>query len=394
MFLNHNIKNNLKNYKATIVITLIVIFYSAIFFNMLKNNIAANNDFKAFYTGAYILKTRQPIDNLYDLKTQEKLQQDIVGRTNHFRFLPFMNLPISLVPYLPLLNLDYYTAYVVSILTIFVILMLFNYHFLKDSLLIALFSAGTVYTILQVQINFIMYIALFFVYLSIQKNKDFLAGLLSAVMLLKFSFLPVVPFLFLLAKNKSRYLSGFFISSCIYILSNLMFMSIEQLNHIDNYLNIVHQPLYGSTMVRMYSIQGLLSLFLEMRWNLVVSIIIYAVTGLVFWIKSKKSKSQEYFFCIALLLAPIFNLHSNNQDLIVSTLGTCLLFTLYKKGLVKVEAATAAVTAFVLLPSYFAGIQFLVIFVPVFLIVGITLMTMSEKLIITKELNTIQNPHI
>lgn len=164
-----------------------------------------NSDFRAFYTGAHII--RQQPHQLYDLEFQVQYQQtfsDFHNQPLSPTFLPFLNPPLILLPLIPLTLLPYTTAYCVGVITLISLFMSSLYLLFKIFpinnkyqiyIALATLTFGPVYfTLFHTQNAIISLMLVLTAIFMHQKKRLFLTGLCLGLLWYK----PQIAFIFTL----------------------------------------------------------------------------------------------------------------------------------------------------------------------------------------------------
>ena len=174
-------------------------------------------DFHSFYSAAQIL-VNEP-KNLYNFQIQEQYQ-NILLTNNHLKnlipgneYLPFINPPLFLLPYLVLIQMPFNTAYYLTVfinicLTLTAMGLLYKlFQFSTSSLLLVgllVFSfAPTFSTIFLAQSSLLTLLIFLGIYILLKHQKYFYTGLLASLLLYKPQMALVMIIYLIFMKNRS-----------------------------------------------------------------------------------------------------------------------------------------------------------------------------------------------
>ena len=284
-------------------------------------------DITAFLTGSYILRQGR-VGVLYDPRVQISVAKEIrdfpvTG------LLSFRNPPLIAFMFLPLTYFDTYVAIKIYFAYQLTVLTLFLFYLLKrqgmDCLYVfpVLLSAQFITNLIYGQIMGLFFIVLYFIYLSLKNHKDLYVGLLCFFLLLKPQYVILLPFLFILVRNKLKFVQGFIVASVLFILSNMAIYGTSFLNDYISFVFLSEQISMGTNLVYSYTLTSYADHFLGLPVRnkvylvtLVISAILYCF-GLVSTYIKRKKLSLEVLFFVSLVFAMNTNLHTMPADVIL-----------------------------------------------------------------------------
>lgn len=193
--------------------------------NIILNNSYFDSDFRSFFSAAQI--TQKEPQDLYSYQAQteyqHRLNPAIKNPNKQSGLIPFANPPFFLIPYILVSSLSPQAAYQTIIaLNFFVLttcLLLLNKTFSHSKhkliiLLLVLSFSQTYITLLQTQSSFLTLLLFTAIYLLIKRQKWFLTGLTSSILLYKPQ-LGLILYIYLALQKKPKILAGFLTGSII-----------------------------------------------------------------------------------------------------------------------------------------------------------------------------------
>jgi len=305
------------------------------------------NDFRAFYTGAYIVRNSN-VDQLYDFDYQTKVRQMLfshLGKEQSSRAddvnvfplspVPYVNPPHFAVTLLPLLLLKdtsqshlYGTFFICLAALLTLVIAIKNLtntlSLLEKCFFIMLFlsSSALSFSIHQIQPTVITTLFTLLWLVAYKHNKSKSAGFALAVLSIKPQ-AAVFPFLVVLAQRQWRMLLFMFFSLAVISICCYPLIGISSYFAWLKSLPIYEQRYIDGLQVtcNFISIRGFLGYLLNCAENTELintsSFILYLVS-LVFIMAIWVKKNAKYFFdlniCITILSGVLFGLHVHQQE--------------------------------------------------------------------------------
>jgi hypothetical protein len=168
------------------------------------------SDYIPQVVGAAIVRDGE-IPQMYSLDTQMRYQGKYIASDKRAFLLPFRNLPIVAVLLLPLsfmsISLGYkvFMLFNLCLLAVCATLLVKGWKLraLTVTWLVSYFPVLASLALGQLDCLIIAVVAL--IYIALTKNRTYIAGLLTGLLLLKPQFVVAIPFLFLIAKDKRKF---------------------------------------------------------------------------------------------------------------------------------------------------------------------------------------------
>lgn len=379
-------------------IVAIVFIYSIYFVYRSEKKTAVGSDFASFYTASTILKERGGED-LYDAGLQFEVQQKIIKpETQTDMLLPFRNLPFVALIFLPFSYFDLLTAY--RIYVIFLILgilalWLFAAKTFKNIKYWTIFYLILFYlpisnNLLKAQISLFLLLIILFEYKMIKKDTYLGAGLLAGLLLIKIQFLTLIPFLFILTKNKKAFLRGFLLSSATLLIISFL-ITPQFISSYPKFLILSETPQMGSRHFQMFTLSAFFNNITIFSSNPLIgpilSTLIYML--IVFYFYKKKDKhSFDINFSISLFFVIVFSVHALMHELVILLASSLILINEAKKGINIQYKKIALFVLFVYLIPLLNKTVNTSIFSVLYLIMAILILS-SNKVIMAKDKKTI-----
>ena len=297
----------------------------------------AGTDFTAFLTGAQMIKEGKG-KLLYDLKSQRATQQEIIKPIWPYekRLLPFRSLPfvgfffLSFSYFNLILSYKLFVVFNLVLLFLFILLSTRLFEAINKSkawLLIPLVYIPVLHTLVQGQISLILTLNLLFIYQFIKLKKSFIAGILYSLLLLKPQYLIIFPFLFILTKNKHRFISGALLSFSILLLISGWVSGPAALLNYPAFILSTENPHHRTYANHMGSLNSLLSLpFLSLSpFSILIFNGLLYLFFLVLFIQRYRLIGFEQSFAAAVLLSMLFAIHVLSPDWALLLIPTYLM---------------------------------------------------------------------
>lgn len=153
------------------------------------------------------------------------------------------------------------------------------------------------------------------------KGNIGVSGVISSLILLKLQYLTLLPFLFLLIKNKKKYLVALSVSISIYLLINIVLYGRSFLFDYSAFLKFTENFKYFSSPNYMLSVQAwLVQLFKINSFDfsiLLISGLLYALFFVSMMFFGKKTYTTKTLFGVGIIFGLLFSLHFLTQDLLL-----------------------------------------------------------------------------
>lgn len=313
------------------------LFISVSFFS---KNFTLGSDFISYYTGASLIKNGQS-SRLYHIDQQKKFQEKFPKDTGLI-LLPFKALPFVALIFLPLSYLDLKSAYLsfayinISILVLlyFIAKKEFVHISRKRFFLILIYLSPALFlALLNAQTSILLTLVVLLIYVYFKNRRWFIAGLLSGLIIIKVQMITILPFLFILAKNKKKYLLGLVLSLSLLILVSLFTVGLTEFLRFPDFILNTESESYGSILAVSFSLVGLLSPLMQHGLVKINSIFllnfIFYFFALVFFYLKLKHYPFTKLFIIFSILTILFSIHALAHDLSILTVSTLILSDQY-----------------------------------------------------------------
>ncbi len=306
---------------ASIVIG--IIFHTTI----ASRTLVVYSDFVSFLTGAKMVKEGVRED-FYDLATQYSYQKEIIKPYDRGGVLPFKNLSIFAIPFIPLTYLAFPTNYKIFAYFNLVLLVIIaslsvkifnNIRKYKFWYLIPFVFLPSLLTVVLGQISIILSLVVLYIYKFIKSQRPFFAGMLSGLLLIKPQYLIAVPFIFVLTKGKRNYLFGFIFASLAIVLSSIYLSGAEALLSYPSFLLSSENASFANRAQRMFTFSSTL-FYLPPIFNLGYKHALYINGGLYFLIYYLYTKRYQRIkvdnaYSSGVLFTLLFGVHVLEHDL-------------------------------------------------------------------------------
>ena len=304
-----------------------------IFFTLFSQRLVAGSDFVNLYTGTLILKNGQG-ERLYDLDQQQVYYQQLIN-TAEIKFLPFRQPPLIALLFYFLSFLTLGKAYLVFAYLNLILLSLFYLlakkiftnisHNLLFVILIFL-SFPALHTIFTGQTTILLSIILLIFYLCLKRQNWLSAGMIGGlIFFLKIQLITLLPLIFLIAKNKKKFTSGFILSSIVLSIISILPVGLSGLLNYPGFIMQTENSSYGSNLWDSFSLTSWLSqLGFDGARLLIANAFLY-FCALVFFSLNLKKRNLEQNFVIASVLAAFFAVHFLAHDLTILNVAILVL---------------------------------------------------------------------
>jgi len=292
-------------------------------------------DFVAYMTGSLVLKT-QPQD-LYNINVQTEVQknylkEDIAGLLSYRNtpFVAFLNLPYTLIN--P--NQSYFINYIVQTILLLiyawlllkVIILKENKPNIKHFIVLTFMYYPMWYVATFGQISPLIAIILVCIYGLLKNNKPFWVGILSVLLILKLQYIILIPFLFLIVKDKKSFLKGLSISFIgMLMLDSLLYRGFYLVEYLK-FLALSEKDVLGTNLEKLVSISVIFNIFKASSTVIVTTLALLYGSFLIFIEKSKQKISLEIIYSLMILFIVFINYHTAMVDLIFLLIPIILLY--------------------------------------------------------------------
>lgn len=289
---------------------------------------STKTDFFAFYTGAKLLATNAKM--LYDPASQIKVQNDEFGLSYKLDtgYMAYINIPISAFIYIPYLlinaNTAAYVSFFVSIVLTFAgIYLLYRNkkaRFFSLTSFLVISFVPIYQSIHLAQIASVIFLIVVGIYLNFLKGNTKAVAVLCALLILKYQYLLLVPYLFLAIKDKKTFLKWFL--PTFFTLAALNFV-VAPATWVEQYINLMAVYMNNHTVMgmenkfslNMYSALGHLTGDATLTTYLLSGVIYLASMLLVTAFRKRVTNTKLLFYAV-LIFAMVFNLHTLPSDYI------------------------------------------------------------------------------
>ncbi len=276
-------------------------------FTSFGKDILGNSDFLAYYSAGKTVNERSD-DLMYD---RYKLFDYQAPYTNSAK--PFLYLPATVLPYVFLSRLSFEVAFLVHYLLSLVILMysifiLNIFYKFTDLQRILLLTFPAVFIVLGLgQISMILLLSVTLVYYFQKSKKEFLAGLFLGLVLIKYQYSALVPFVLILSKDRLKFLMGFLTSTFVLVFTSFLFFGNNIFIAYIHLLKTLPSTMLDDTQIYGVSIMSLRSIFQNTTVLYLATFLIFSyVCAFLYFSQKNKSYDLLYISALAysLILAP------------------------------------------------------------------------------------------
>lgn len=303
---------------------LVSIVFLLIFF--LPKSTLYSTDLVSFLTGARIISSGNG-QRLYDISYQYDIQKHITeNRFEGRMLLPYLYFPLNAFLFIPFLSFSLEVGY-----RIFVCLILCGFGLLalkfkrlfkiKDFfqiLLLFVLYLPNFASIFAPQFSVIIIFIFLYLYLSFKNNEALKSGIFSSLLFIKPTFLIAIPFLFLLSKEKRKFVTTFLISAGVLGVLNIYLGGLQILVSYPSFLSFTDRPEFGNRPEYSFGILSFLKSFdvLSELQFITVWGILYG-SALHFFNKILAKIKLEQSFSLILFLTTLLSLHLLLHDMSV-----------------------------------------------------------------------------
>lgn len=301
-----------------------IVFYTSF---IMSDDVIAETDFVGYLTGASIIRDGKG-EMIYDLKTQDVYQKELLRPYNKPITLSYKNTPFVTLLFLPFTYLPLVQGYK---LFVFINLMLLAF---STNLLAKVFKGikkfklwflipfvffPSLWTIISGQTSFILLMVYLSMYYFIKSDKPFKQGMVSGLLLIKPQYIVGLPFFLLLAKRKTPFVKGFIFSSSILFIISAYLSGLNSLLSYPSFLLSTEIGAFGSYISRMFSLSSALFNIPEISkqgyiFVLIISAVFYLVTLFLYKMRYKLVGFEKSFIS-ATLFSLVFAIHTQLHDL-------------------------------------------------------------------------------
>ncbi|HSX39715.1 MAG TPA: glycosyltransferase family 87 protein [Candidatus Saccharimonadales bacterium] len=273
--------------------------------------------------GADIVRTGEG-HFLYNEATQLGYQLSLMGNHPRTWLLPFRNLPLVAVLFIPLSLFSHHVAYVALMLIncVFLFLtsfVLFRNNFKKVAIYFLFFLAypPVFVCLIYGQFNCVLLFVVALSYVLLKNKSDgLLLGFLSALLALKINFLLFLPYLFLLSKHKAKFTLGSLLSLSLQFLISLYIVGIGFIFEYPKFVLHTENAKYGTLITHSFSLYPVLAkLFAttDISLLLLLDLVLIILSLLIFHFLRKND--IEIKFSLGIVLTLLLAFHVQIQDL-------------------------------------------------------------------------------
>ncbi len=335
------------------------------------------SDFLMYLTGATIVRDGK-ISSLYDYETQRNYQRAISGTDPAelitgvlaFRTPPTTAWLYSLLPIQDPVRSFWIVVFINSVCIVTAI------YILSGSLIkTCLYSTAVTFflsfwmTLIGGHPNGLLLLIMVLAYIALRHGRPGVAGIVTGLLFLKPTFLLLVPFMFLLTKDKKQLFSyaGFFLFTILFLVGvNSAIFGFRFVQTYIPYLISSENGAYGTDISNNTNITAVtytIQKWLGSAHNTWISIGVVTalnIFSLLAIYKKRLAFSPAYVFGLIFLLLPLLNLHTMHADLLVHLIPLILIVgTLVNNKRWLLAVTSAAVL--IVLPWYsLANLEWLV----------------------------------
>lgn len=280
------------------------------------------------YISAAKIAKQYGVDQIYNLKLQEKIQHDLVKNFPENKVLAFRALPVTALLFISLVNLPpvaaFFTVFAIKFILLFaslyIVYKLFNLKPIPFFVLVSFLP----FTFLPLNQDFLMgqltIPVLFFTVASLfllQKNMQVSAGFLSALVLIKPQYILLLVLLFIIGwyEKKSKYCVSLVVGVITFLLLNVFLYGPKLFSVYFKYVVVTESPRYGTLTEVNYNFSAVLS-WLGVsgvaKPALVVALLVLFMLTALYILKNPKHRFPKLIFLIGTL--PFFMIHTMPYD--------------------------------------------------------------------------------
>ena len=296
------------------------------------------NDFLAIHTALLVVKEGN-IQNLYNIQTQKDAQGLLLLHTSTMAIMTYRLPPL----YVAALNQLALTPKNICLLLVtlntvmvFLLAMVFSNTLVQKDRVVwtfVFFNLGVLHlpivnTILNAQLSLLLAGVVLLTYWALRNGRPITAGFILGLLLLKPSYLLMIPPLLLLAPiAKKKLLAGFSIS--IFILGSLNYLVYQKSSLLFDYLYFLLRtegPTAGTLLQRNFNLPSILAQTSDLTTHTFgIGLLIYGFI-LTVCLVVKRKVSLERAVSLAVLISLLLNFHTQITDLTLFLVVILLLF--------------------------------------------------------------------
>lgn len=301
---------------------------------------AVISDFISFYSAGKIVAMGKA-SYLYNLNFQYGVQMETLAPYSNSTFLlPFRNTPLVALLFLPFSLISFIRAYFLYVLCLAALYILFlkstwNTLNKKYLFLLFVFFMPVYYSIVYATLSILVLAILFAVYTMFVREKLFLAGFLSGLLIIKPQFLLIVPFIlvWLLRRDLHKFLTfskGLLLSLVLLGGISTLLVGFSNIISYPLFLSISEREIFGSRWFQTATLNHTFT-YLSHEWGIMVSsvklsLFLY-VLPLIYLARYSKKISLERLFAGAIPLVIVLSFHSLTHDLVLMLISILLLIS-------------------------------------------------------------------
>lgn len=284
-----------------------------------KDYLSVAGDFISYYVGGSIIARGMGAD-IYNLSLQYSQQLKITGAGVSDWVLPFRGLPIVALLYVPLTFISFTNSYVVFVILNVIVLLFIIFLLFKQMestrktpqfFLIPFLFIPILQTLWMGQLSIILCLILLTIYIFLKTEKSFWVGFFTSFVLIKAQYLLVIPFIFLIEKNKKEFVKGLSFSLAFIIIISIFVSGVRALLTYPTFLQITETPEFGSRINEVLSLNAAIHAFLPTNsktLSLIVSGVLYLILLALYFFR-RKIIGFEKSYIVTVLLALVFPIH-------------------------------------------------------------------------------------
>jgi len=161
------------------------------------------------------------------------------------------------------------------------------------------------------QLSIILCLILLTIYIFLKTEKSFWVGFFTSFVLIKAQYLLVIPFIFLIEKNKKEFVKGLSFSLAFIIIISIFVSGVRALLTYPTFLQITETPEFGSRINEVLSLNAAIHAFLPTNsktLSLIVSGVLYLILLALYFFR-RKIIGFEKSYIVTVLLALVFPIH-------------------------------------------------------------------------------------
>lgn len=319
---------------AIILFSIVIIFYLLFIEKFVENSekMISASDFIPYFSAAKRIKNGQ-MDDIFKVDYNKDYEISIYGEILPYTpYLYYLNLPLVATAYIPYTHLNVITSYkihaVISVFLISVSLLLLIREIpikLRDMALVGFFIPiyGSIY---YGQVSPLIFFILVLIFLALRKESHLLAGFLSGLLVIKFQYLLLFPYIFIIVKRKREYLITFAITLLVYMLANTALYGGDLFA--DLYFALFYSKTGGYGNGYFYNLMSLHK-YVNTTILLISTVILY-ITSILMFVKNKTNLALEQLFSSAVIFSLGLNIHTMYTDLLFLLIPLVFFLTLNK----------------------------------------------------------------